>query len=134
MKMAESEQTENSNFNMDIIYKFHIINSKQIRPIGYSCSKICQVPMRRGRTHFVFAFKKQSKQLIRLNFEYVLNVWIQFQARNMQNFEVQHKTNKIPSETLFRKIFYKLKEGQKSEICRLNFENEDFLVKYFIIP
>jgi hypothetical protein len=54
LKMAEFRQAENSNLNMDVIYKCHITNSKQSGTIGYSCSQVSQVPLRRGRTHYAF--------------------------------------------------------------------------------
>jgi hypothetical protein len=35
IKRSESKQAENSNLNLDVIYKCHITNSKQSGTIGY---------------------------------------------------------------------------------------------------
>jgi hypothetical protein len=40
---------------------------KQSETIGYFCSQIHQVSLRRKRSHFVFAFKNWSKHISRLN-------------------------------------------------------------------
>ena len=61
---------------------------KQYGTICYSSSQTRQVPY------------AKRKNLFRLLMKITNNTKLRFYAINMQNFEQEHKTNKIPSEIL----------------------------------
>ena len=62
---------------------------KQYGTICYSSSHTRQVPYAKRKNLFCDAYENITN-----------NTKLRFYARNMRNFEQEHKTNKIPSEIL----------------------------------